>query len=110
MQRSDSVLLTGMTSNTISKVERNREKETHKREEKLKAKALIHPSIEPVLQELEKEKNRATLEIIELVEGTPSEQTIESLKLYRQSMDKLKSRLTNIMRTKPELKDEPKDD
>lgn len=111
--RNDSVLLTGMNSSTISKVERNREKERLKKEATLKVKNAIHPSIEPILEELKKEKDRTTLEILELVDGKATEDVqmqIKALKLYRESMDALKSRLSTIMRAKPELKDESKDD
>lgn len=103
--RNDSVLLTGMNSSTISKVERNKEKERLRKEAQLKTKAVIHPAVEPVLNELKKEKDRTTMEMLDLVDGKQQEDVqvqIMALKLYRESMDALKSRLTTIMRTKPE--------
>lgn len=105
--RNDTVLLTGMNSGTISKVERNREKERLKKEAKLRTKATIHPAIEPVIEELKKEKNRTTMELLDLVDGKQEadiQVQIMALKLYRESMDALRSRLNTIMRTKPEGK------
>lgn len=103
--RSDSVLLTGMNSGSINKVERSREKERQRQEEKLKVKATIHKSVIPVLEELKKEKDRTTLELLEVIDGNTDEANVKavtvSLKLYRTSMDKLASRLGNIMRARP---------
>lgn len=108
---SDSVLLTGMTSNSISKVERNKQKERLKKEATLKTKAVIHPAIEPVIEELNKERDRTTMEMLDLVDGKQESDIqvqILALKLYRESMSDLKSRLSNIMRAKPVLKDDSK--
>lgn len=100
--RNDSIFLTGMNSGTISKVERNKEKEQLKKEAKLRTKAVITPAVEPVLEEIQKEKDRTTLELFTLVDGEPKadmEAQIMALKMYRASMDTLRSRITNIMRT-----------
>lgn len=103
-KHNDSVLLTGMTSSSVSKVDRMKEKDLYKREAKLRKKAKISPTIEPVLEELDKERDATILAQLDLVDASTEnfESQALALKLYKESMSKLKSRLTNIMRTKPE--------
>lgn len=104
MSRSDSILLTGMNSSTVSKVDRMKEKEQFKREAKLRKKASISPTIEPVLEELDKERDATILSQLDLIDGGQEnfEAHAIALKLYKESLSRLKSRLSNIMRTKPE--------
>lgn len=99
--RSDSVLLTGMNSATVNKVEKNKEKERLRKEAKLKTKQKIHPSIEPVLEELDKEIKSTILSQLELVDGKVDDDfksNALALKLYKESCIKLRNRLSNIMR------------
>lgn len=102
--RSDSILLTGMTSSTVSKVDRERmARQKREKQEKLSKKNVLLPAVEPVLLEIDKEKQRTTLELIELVDNYTENQEnhkelMRSLNMYRRSMDKLKTRIKNIMR------------
>lgn len=99
--RSDSVLLTGMNSGTVNKVERSKEKEKLRQEAKLRTKAKIHPSIEPVLEEIDKEIKATILAQLDLIDTSTGDFTSNALalKLYKESCQKLKNRLSNIMRT-----------
>jgi ADP-dependent phosphofructokinase/glucokinase len=100
MQRNDSILLTGMTSNSVSKVDRMKLKEKIRKEDKQHTKAKIAPTIQPVLDELDKEIQSTIMAQMDLVDATTDDfKTIAlSLKLYKESCKKLKSRLSNIMR------------
>ena len=104
MSRSDSVLLTGMNSSTVSKVDRMKEKEEFKRQAKLQKKAKIAPTIEPVIEEIDRERDATILAQLDLVDGGADnfEAHAIALKLYKESLSRLKSRLSTIMRTKPE--------
>lgn len=104
--RSDSILNTGLTSISVTKVSEERKR----REERAKAKedkrAVMAPSIEPVLEELRKEKEKTVQSLLSVISPTTPHEDVKSLvvslNLYADSMDKLKSRLSNIMRiTKP---------
>lgn len=102
--RSDSILLTGMNSNSVSKLERSKEKERLKKEKKLHVKAKVAPAIEPVLAEIDKEINITVLAQLDLVDTTSGEEfkaTALALKLYKESCRNLKSKLSKIMRTEP---------
>lgn len=98
--RSDSVLLTGMNSNSVSKVERMKEKERLRKEDKARTKSKIAPTIEPVLAELDKEIQSTIMSQMDLIDvNTDDFKTIAlSLKLYKESCQRLKNRLSNIMR------------
>jgi formate dehydrogenase maturation protein FdhE len=89
-----------MNSSSVSKVERAKEKERLKKDNKLKVKAKIAPSIEPVIAEIEREQKATILAQLDLIDG--SEENFKAmamaLKLYKESLSKLKSRLTTIMR------------
>ncbi len=100
MPRSDSVLLTGMNSSSISKVERAKEKERLKKDAKLKVKKQIAPSIEPVIAEIEKEQQATILAQLDLIDGSDEDfkAMALALKLYKESLSRLKSRLSTIMR------------
>lgn len=103
--RNDSILLTGMNSNSVSKLERSQEKERLKKESKLKTKARVAPTIEPVLEELEKEKQNAKLRLINLIDTTTTDSQLQGIKValteYSTSMDNLKNKLSKIMRAEP---------
>lgn len=108
--RSDSILLTGMNSGSISKAQRMKEKEAMRKEEKLKEKAVVTPAIGPVLRELEAEKKRVILKLMESVDAQTSDGEFKaitaSLNLYKASIDNLKTRLVRIMRMpEPEIKE-----
>lgn len=100
MPRSDSVLLTGMNSASVSKVERAKEKERLKKESKLKVKSKIAPSIEPVIDEIDKEIKATIIAQMDLIDGSEEDfkAMAKALKLYKESCSRLKSRLSNIMR------------
>ena len=102
MSRNDSILLTGMNSSTVTKSSRMKDKEEFKRAAKLQKKSKISPSIEPVLEELDKERDSTILAQLDLVDASTEnfEAQALALKLYKESMAKLKNRLSNIMRTK----------
>ena len=107
--RNDSILLTGMNSGTVSKVDRERRLRLEKeKKEKLAKKNAILPTIEPVLAEIEKEKKRTILEIMEKVDANTSEADLKAnilaLNLYKQSMNHLGTRLKNIMRVDKQVK------
>jgi hypothetical protein len=100
--RSDSILVTGMDSHSINKAERVLEAKNARKEKKERVRTVIAPTIEPVLEEIDKERQKTILGLIEVVEtGTSQEDikaTILALNLYKESLDSLKSRLQNIMR------------
>lgn len=101
--RNDSVLLTGMNSGTVSKVDRERmARQKKEKQERLSKKHVIQPAIEPVLAEIDKEKKRTILAIMESVNGETTDSDLKAnilaLNLYKQSLDKLSIRLKNIMR------------
>jgi len=101
--RNDSVLLTGMNSGTVSKVDRERMlREKKAKQERLSKKHVIQPAIEPVIAEIDKEKKRTILEMMEAVNADTNEADLKSnivaLNLYKKSLDKLSTRLKNIMR------------
>lgn len=97
---SDSFLLTGMNSSSVSKVERMRAKEKERKEVKHTTKTKIAPTIQPVLEELDKEIQTTIMSQMDLVDGTTEDfkSMALALKLYKQSCKQLKSRLSNIMR------------
>ncbi len=101
MQRNDSILLTGMTSNSVSKVERMKAKEKKRVEDKVSTKTKIAPTIQPVLEELDKEIQATIMAQLDLVDQMNEDDFKAvglSLKLYKESCRRLKSRLSNIMR------------
>lgn len=98
--RSDSFLLTGMNSNSVSKVERMKAKEKERKEVKHTTKTKIAPTIQPVLEELDKEIQSTIMSQMDLIDSNTGDFTSQALalKLYKESCKKLKSRLSNIMR------------
>lgn len=99
--RNDSILLTGMNSNSVSKLERSQEKERLKKEKKLQVKAKVAPTIEPVIAELEKEIRNTVLAQLDLVDAASDDDFKASalaLKMYKTSCQNLKSKLSMIMR------------
>lgn len=100
MTRSDSVLLTGMNSSSVSKLDRVKAKEESRKKEKVEKKTRIAPAIEPVIDELNKQIQSTILAQMDLVDGSPEDFKANALalKLYKESCERLKSRLSNIMR------------
>lgn len=102
--RSDSILVTGISGHSIDKDEKVKEAKRLRTEQKERVRAVISPTIEPVLEELQKEKEKTILGLIEAVDAGVSQEDVKStilaLNLYKESMDNLKSRLSNIMRVK----------
>lgn len=100
MPRSDSILLTGMNSSSVSKLERSKAKEKKRLEDKVSTKTKIAPTIQPVLKELDKEIQATIMAQMDLIDSNTEDfKTMAlSLKLYKESCRKLKSRLSNIMR------------
>ena len=107
-QRNDSILLTGMNSGTVSKVDRERQKRLKKeKQESLSKRSVVAPAIEPILFELEKEKKRTILELLESVDvdthGDDIKASLVALNKYKASMDRLGNKFKAIMRV--EVKD-----
>lgn len=105
--RSDSILVTGMTGASVDKAERMKIIREQKRNQKLANKTKLIPAAELVTQELQKEKDRTTLSILEAVDNfkindKEHKANMQSLHLYRQSMANLSDRLNRIMRVKDE--------
>lgn len=101
---SDSVLLTGMNSHSVGKLERSLEKERLKKEKKLHVKAKVAPAIEPIIEELNKEINTTILAQLDLVDSTTEagfKATALALKMYKESCQNLKNKLSKIMRAEP---------
>lgn len=102
MPRSDSSLITGLSSASINKAERAKELREERARLKESKRTRIAPAIEPVIEELEKEKDRVILELLSMVTPTTpkdgAKELLVSLNLYKTSMERLKSRLSNIMR------------
>lgn len=101
MSRNDSALLTGMNSGTVSKVEREqRAKRKKEKEKKLKKKSIVAPTIEPVLEEINKEEQATIIAQMDLVDGDTEDfkSMALALKLYKESCKNLRNRLTKIMR------------
>ena len=102
--RRDSILNTGLTSNSINKAGR----EKHARELRKKAKdekrSQLVPAIQIVIDELNKELESTQVQMLGLINGsTPTEDVksiIVSLNLYSQSVKQLKTRISNIMRVR----------
>lgn len=101
--RSDSILLTGMNSNSVGKLERTQEKERLKKEKKLHVKAKVAPSIEPVMAELDKEISSTILAQLDLIDSSTDDFKANALalKLYKESCQNLKNKLSKIMRAEP---------
>ncbi len=104
MSRSDSVLNTGMSSATLNKSERVKKAREARADQKKQVRNTILPAIEPVIDELVKERNKTILDLMETINASTSQEDVKSiilaLNLYKDSMESLKSRLTNIMRVK----------
>lgn len=92
--RNDSKLYTGSFGNTTTKVSRAREA----REERLKLKTdkrtVLSKSADIIVEEINKEIHKVVIEQLELGVDT----NYEALRLYKASMETLKSRISNIMR------------
>lgn len=106
----DSIFLTGMNSQSVSKLERSKEKAEAKKYNKYEKKTKIAPAIEPVIEELEKEMKETIIKQLDLVDSGVRnfESHALALKLYKKSCENLKSRLSNIMRVTYEV-GEPED-
>jgi hypothetical protein len=89
-----------MNSSSVSKLERSQSKEKVRKQSKVEKKTRISPTIEPVLEELNKEVQATILAQMDLVDGSPEDFKANALalKLYKESCKRLKSRLSNIMR------------
>lgn len=100
--RNDNVLLTGMNSASINKAEKAMKARSEAKKAKESKRSTLLPAIEPILALLDKEKERATLQMLELVDSKTSatdvKNNIQSIKMYRESIARLRSSLTAIMR------------
>lgn len=111
LSRNDSILNTGMSSATVTKLERNRLAREQRRQDKSKKKSMLLPAAEVVIHELEKEQNATILALLEAIDIIPADDEqfrakITALKLYKESIARLKSRLSNILRIKEVDEDE----
>ena len=99
--RDDSALYTGMNSATAEKLERVKLKKEEKAEVKVQARAKILPAVEVFNKEIDKETNAVILRQLDLIDKD-GDITAEAkaLKLYKASMQSLKSRIAAIMREK----------
>jgi predicted secreted protein len=101
--RSDSVLTTGLSSATVNKAERMRKLREARSIDKQEKRAVLTPVAELILSELKKEKDNTTLQILDVIDSPTEDDyrsTIKALQLYRESLDHLRNRLSNIMRFK----------
>jgi hypothetical protein len=102
--RNDSSLYSGISSNTAAKAERAKIAREERKRVKTDKKTILTPVAEIVVEELDKEKKATELKLLSMIQvGTTDEQSkdvIAALNLYSESINKLRSRLSNIMRTK----------
>ncbi len=102
--RTDSILNTGMSSATLNKAERVKKAREARAEQKKQVRNVILPAIEPVLEELDKERNKTIIDLMETIDASTSDVDVKSiilsLNLYKESLENLKSRLSNIMRVR----------
>lgn len=102
--RSDSILSTGLTSASIGKASRAKEARDERMRLKDAKRTTLLPAAEVVITEIDKEIQVTQVALLEMINTqTTTEQAkdiIASLNLYTASMKKLKSRLSNIMRTR----------
>lgn len=101
--RNDSVLLTGMNSSSVTKLDRVKAKEELRLKEKQEKKQNLFPAAKELLEMLEKEKNDTILSMLESVDTATSNEDFKSqtiaMNMYKQSVSNLKTKITNIMRT-----------
>jgi len=98
--RNDSSLYTGMNSATAEKLERVKQKKDAKVEVKTQARAKILPAVEVFNEEIDKETKRVIIQQLDLVDGDLKPGEAKALKMYKDSMQSLKSRIAAIMREK----------
>jgi methyl coenzyme M reductase gamma subunit len=93
-----------MSSASLNKATKAKESREARAKAKEHIRNTVSPAIEPVLEEIKKEKERTILELIESIDGGTADEQVKSvilaLNLYKESMDALNARLTNIMRVK----------
>lgn len=103
MQRNDSVLLTGMNSGSVGKLERTQQKERIRKDIKLKDKQTLLPVIDPIIKMIEKERDDVAVDLLRMVDNHEKEEDVRAkllaAKLYRDSMVNLKNRINTLMRT-----------
>lgn len=102
--RTDSILNTGMTSHTINKAERMKKARENRNQIKQAKRTKLMPAAEVVITELDKEKQNTEKMLLEQINVNTPDQSVKdiivALNLYGESLNKLKSRLSNIMREK----------
>ena len=102
--RSDSILNTGISGATISRLERSRQAREQRIKNKEAKKSNLTPAAEIVIEEINKERDAVTVQLLNLIDSTTDEEvtrsTIHALRLYRKSLDGMKLRLGNILRTR----------
>jgi hypothetical protein len=101
--RSDSILITGSTSG--KQLERLAQRQNAKKSEKEAKKSTLLPVEEIIFEEIDKIKIENQTEMLGLIGvATDKElvkETLISLKLYGESMERLKTRMKNIIRKRP---------
>lgn len=102
--RNDSILFTGMTSNSINKADKALKARKKATEEKASQRSKIMPAVEPIIELIKKERDLTISSLLSVVDSNTSEDdlkaTVVALNLYRQSIDKLQNSITRIMRVK----------
>lgn len=99
--RDDAILNTGVTSATANKLERVKQKELERKDKKIEKRAKLMPAADIFNEEIDKEIKKTILTQLDLGEDTNQ----ETLRLYKKSMQNLKSRISTIMR-KPDNEQE----
>jgi len=104
MPRNDSVLNTGISSATINKASREREAREARKKQRDEKRTTLLPSVQIIVDELKKEQEDTKLALLKLIHPATPEADVKSLivslNLYDQSMTTVRTRISNIMRTK----------
>lgn len=102
--RSDSVLNTGLSSASINKASKERAARAERQKLRDEKRTTLLPAVQILVDELLKEQEKTKLSLLKIIgPATPADDVkslLVSLNLYDQSMTTLRTRISNIMRTK----------
>jgi hypothetical protein len=104
--RSDSILNTGLTSASINKAQRAKEARKARQDAKLTKRAHLIPAAEIIVEELQKELSNTQIKLLSMIDAKTTDGEVKdiivALNLYTDSIKRLKSRISNIMRVNGE--------
>jgi len=104
--RNDSILNTGMSSVSVDKSRRAKQAKEERQRAKKEKRTKLMPAAEVVIAELDKEKQNTEKMLLAQINVKTSDQSVKdiivALNMYGNSISKLRSRLSNIMRTADE--------